>query len=270
MEMGLRNYNTTANLTVLPSGVADAQPQARRFRVLVAESRWDVARLINRFLTRLDCATDVVVNAAAAVGACRLKWYDLALLDLEMARSQGFYAAFRMRAQGFQQPIVAITSRRGEVRLGGRPPMGFDDYLLKPFGIDRLRTIIQGIKREMTTLDPFSTSADSSSPDPAAMSIPSGAASDLVELLTYLSRLPETCWTLQEAQQQRKGYIIAAFAHQIVGMADLHELGPLKGVAARLGQAAHSGDWNRVQICLDSLKEIAQIYLDSMSRRPPK
>ena len=123
---------------------------------------------------------------------------------------------------------------------------------------------------EMTEIDSFPPNFDSSdvnAPEPGHTGF---APSDLAKLLVYLSGLPESCWTVQEAQEYRKGQIIAAFAHQIVGMADVHNLGPLKGVAIRLGQAARSEDWNRVRVCLEGLRDVARIYLEATPPSSPR
>lgn len=120
---------------------APANPdQALRGRVLLAEDGKDNQRLIGFVLEKAGLEVDMADNgqvacqyAAASTGAG--KPYDLILMDMQMPELDGYEATRRLRQDGWQGPIVALTAHVMAEDRRKCLEAGCSDYLTKP--IDR-------------------------------------------------------------------------------------------------------------------------------------
>ena len=72
---------------------------------------------------------------------------DLIILDVNLPDIDGFEICRRLRADGFQVPVVFLTARddRDDLRTGFT--RGGDDYLTKPFSLEELDLRVQAILR---------------------------------------------------------------------------------------------------------------------------
>jgi len=82
---------------------------------------------------------------AEAVGLATDRQFDLVLLDLQMPVTDGFDACqtLRLNPRLNDVPIVLLTAHSHETKLRARRVPGVTDYLLKPFGVTRLRANVR-------------------------------------------------------------------------------------------------------------------------------
>ncbi len=117
-------------------------------RILLAEDLPEMARLVQRTLDKTNLKLDVVDNgllayerAMASKAAGRP--YDLILMDIRMPVMDGYEATRRLRKDGWEEPIIALTahSMRGDREKSLEA--GCDDYLSKPVSRTKFFEILE-------------------------------------------------------------------------------------------------------------------------------
>jgi signal transduction histidine kinase len=120
-----------------------AGPALEGVRVLLAEDGVDDQNLVRSILTRAGATVDVVDNGIDAVkralSATIVRGYDVVLLDMEMPELDGYGATARLRAVGYELPIVALTADTSPMHRERSRAAGCDEHLNKP--IDRATLI---------------------------------------------------------------------------------------------------------------------------------
>ena len=112
----------------------DETPAAR---LLLAEDAPDIQRLVHTLLTRAGFAVDVAGDGQQACrlaldSAARGQPYDLILMDMQMPELDGRQATARLRTEGWQGPIVALTGLAQADERRRCLDAGCSDLLVKP------------------------------------------------------------------------------------------------------------------------------------------
>lgn len=111
----------------------------RRLKVLVVDDAADNRELIGRFLTKMGHIAEFAENGVIGVRRALGGDFDVVLMDIQMPEMDGFEALKKLREQGYQKPVVALTAHamKGDRELCLQS--GFDDYLVKPVNRQSLR-----------------------------------------------------------------------------------------------------------------------------------
>lgn len=125
-------------------------------RVLVAEDGPDNARLIEYLLRRAGVSVTVVGNGQEAVEAVVSaqrggRGFDAVLMDIQMPVMDGCEATRRIRAAGYQGPVIALTAHAMRDDRERCLAAGCDDYLAKPFDRDVLLRLVGSFLRAGAT-----------------------------------------------------------------------------------------------------------------------
>jgi two-component system OmpR family response regulator len=119
--------------------------------VLVVDDEENIRFLLTAAL-RLEGFT--VTSAADAVEALRMVRAappDLAVLDVMLPDADGFELCRRLRADGFDAPVIFLTARDAtEDRVLGLT-IGGDDYVVKPFSLEELVARVRVVLRRVGT-----------------------------------------------------------------------------------------------------------------------
>lgn len=134
----------------LPKALAQAAPSAPDLTdalhgtVLLAEDSADVRALMLIYLKRLGVTVVEAVNGREAVDFALREAPDAILMDMEMPVLNGFDAVRTLRAQGFVQPILALTGHADAAQHALILAAGCNEVLTKPVSRATLRAALDG------------------------------------------------------------------------------------------------------------------------------
>lgn len=119
----------------------------RVMRILVVEDNVEVARQIKSTLEHALYAVDVAYNGKEGQFLGESEPYDAIILDLGLPELDGLSVLQAWRSEGYQTPVLILTSRNTwrEKVTGLRA--GADDYLAKPFEFEELLARLEALIR---------------------------------------------------------------------------------------------------------------------------
>ncbi|MGQ9564360.1 MAG: ATP-binding protein [Thermogutta sp.] len=142
------------------------KPLSLNGRVLLVEDGLDNRRLITRILERSGLEVTAVENGLqgwqeAIASAAAGRPYDVILMDMQMPVLDGYQATERLRAEGWQRPIIALTAHALPEDRERCLLAGCDDYLAKPIRREQLLETLRRFLRDVacSTSDTKSESA---------------------------------------------------------------------------------------------------------------
>jgi signal transduction histidine kinase/CheY-like chemotaxis protein/HPt (histidine-containing phosphotransfer) domain-containing protein len=125
---------------------ADAHSAKRlRGRVLLAEDGADNRMLVAALFARLGIDHVAVENGAQAVDLAARERFDVILMDIQMPVMDGVTATRRLRALGFQTPIVALTANVMAEDVKRYRESGFTGCVSKPIDFAELARCLETI-----------------------------------------------------------------------------------------------------------------------------
>lgn len=107
--------------------------------ILVVDDASDNRKLISRFLIAAGAHVDCAVDGFDGMNHALQKNYDVVLMDIQMPQLDGYSATTRLRAGGYQKPIIALTAHALKEERESSLKAGCNDHLTKP--IDRITLI---------------------------------------------------------------------------------------------------------------------------------
>lgn len=110
--------------------------------ILVVDDGDANRRLIELFLSAAGAAVVTAENGLQAIEKVAEQPFDLIVMDMQMPFLDGYASVARIRQQGFDKPIVALT---GSAHSGDRQrclEAGCDAFLTKPIDLDQLVEVV--------------------------------------------------------------------------------------------------------------------------------
>ena len=116
-------------------------------RILVVDDEPYITDLLSAALRFEGFAVETAATGSDAMILAERGRHDLVLLDVMLPDVDGTEVCRRLRAQGFQTPVLFLTARDGtEDKVEGLTAGG-DDYVTKPFSLDELVARIRAVLR---------------------------------------------------------------------------------------------------------------------------
>ena len=169
----VEKQGSTFTLTLpLKTGVAqeydyarEIEPEHLKGNLLIVEDSATNA-LVARALLRLKGArVDHVSDGLEAVAACRVRPYDLILMDLAMPEMDGFEATREIRSSqtaNKETPIIALTANVSERDRANCVKAGMNDLVEKPINRKKfLSTVAKWLQQDSTPAEDDVTDFDS-------------------------------------------------------------------------------------------------------------
>jgi len=123
-------------------------PVAPLCRVLLAEDTRCMQHLIGRLCERAGASVVYVDDGAVAYETAiqaqvDAEPFDIVLMDMQMPICDGYSATRRLRRDGYESPIIALTANAQEGDREKCIAAGCDDYVTKPIDRNVLNSLLQ-------------------------------------------------------------------------------------------------------------------------------
>lgn len=117
-------------------------------KILLVEDVQDNKALISHFLGAVGAQVDFADNGREGVEAALDKEYDAVLMDIQMPIMDGYEATRRLRAQGYERPVIALTAHALKEEMVKSMDAGCTYHLAKPVNFNQLIELLTGIFRD--------------------------------------------------------------------------------------------------------------------------
>jgi signal transduction histidine kinase/CheY-like chemotaxis protein len=201
-------------------------------RVLLAEDGPDNQKLVTTLLGKSGLTVTVVSNGQLALDAAlgtrhAATPFDAILMDMQMPVMDGYEAVSRLRHEGYQGPIIALTAHAMDGERERCLAAGCDDYVRKPIDHSELvSSLAKYLRAEAPDVGLPLTSSFADDPD-------------MVELVRrFAASLPERAAAMKEAAGTA---VLPRLVHQLKGAAGGYGYAEITTAAARLEDALAKG-----------------------------
>jgi CheY-like chemotaxis protein/HPt (histidine-containing phosphotransfer) domain-containing protein len=219
----------------------DSPPTALTGTVLLVEDGPDNQILLTTLLRGYGLSVAIAENGAVALARALSAWragtpYDLVLMDMQMPVMDGYEATRRMRAEGYDGPVVAVTAHAMRDELERCLGAGCDEYVRKPIERTHLLTVLQRFL-------PRSPTVSAPNADEAPLVCEFADDPDMREIVErFVAALPDRVAAMRAALDTADPAALQRLAHQLKGAAGGFGFGPITEAAARLEAAVVGGD----------------------------
>jgi DNA-binding response OmpR family regulator len=122
--------------------------------ILVVDDDLFENALVQFALTKEGYEVETTDNPRGAMQMIQRREPDLLLLDVTMPYLDGFQFSEKLRAEGYETPLIFMTAQDGlEAKLHGFN-IGADDYICKPYNhqelVARVQAVLRRIKKHNT------------------------------------------------------------------------------------------------------------------------
>jgi DNA-binding response OmpR family regulator len=111
--------------------------------ILVVEDELSVAEVIADALTPLGHTISVAVTAGDALAIAAMGRPDVILLDMNLPDASGSSTLDRLHQVRPDVPIIMVTGNADEELVRDTLKRGAFDYVMKPFNLDRLLSVVE-------------------------------------------------------------------------------------------------------------------------------
>jgi PAS domain S-box-containing protein len=231
-------------------------------RILLVDDGETNRKLIQLFLARQGADVTTAENGELAVAATRGAHFDVILMDMQMPVMDGYAATRRLRSQGYDKPIIALTAH---AMLGDRnrcEEAGCSGYLTKPVNVDELVRVVRSAAGGGSGAIPWSTAARAASAASAAAPIRSTLPLDDPEIRALVAEFAATVPQRIDAIAQALATLdfdqAASLAHALKGAGGTAGFHCLTEASARLESSARQRQQDEAGGALENLRELNQ------------
>ncbi|WCE28496.1 ATP-binding protein [Vibrio sp. SCSIO 43137] len=111
-------------------------------RVLVVDDTSLNQLIVKQMLGKIGVEPDICSNGLEAITAVNSKNYHMVFMDCRMPEMDGYQATERLREQGINTPIIALTAASTLEERQMCIESGMDDILSKPYTADEIKQVM--------------------------------------------------------------------------------------------------------------------------------
>jgi CheY-like chemotaxis protein len=231
-------------------------------RVLLVDDGETNRKLIGLLLTRAKAVVEMAENGALAVHAAAQSQFDVILMDMQMPVMDGYTATQRIRAMGYQRPIIALTAHAMKGDQEKCEAAGCSGYLAKPVNMDDLiRTVRRGINAASAQNHEASNievSATSESIHKHRSTLPTDDPEIREIVQEFVESVPERLDAIAAALEANEYDELARLAHALKGCGGTAGYICFTQPAAQIEQLAKAHQLQDVSHRLQELRDIEQ------------
>lgn len=116
-------------------------------KILLVEDDKPTAAVLSEVLTAQYYTVELATDGQVGLAFATTTDFDLVLLDLLIPKLDGISLCQRLRAQGYQKPILLLTAKDSSVDVVKGLDAGADDYVTKPYDLSELLARIRALLR---------------------------------------------------------------------------------------------------------------------------
>ena len=112
--------------------------------VLLVDDDADILNAMRLLLTARGYRVVTASDGNAGLGTAEREGPDLVVVDMMMPKKSGFLVLEKLKSRGAASPkVIMITGNEGGRHRAYAEMLGVDDYLRKPFPMDKLLESVQ-------------------------------------------------------------------------------------------------------------------------------
>lgn len=234
----------------------DLEPLRLNGRVLLAEDNVDNQGLIAHYIEQLGAQVSIVDNGRSAVELALSKPFDLVLMDMQMPIMGGLEATSKLREQGYEGPIVALTANAMKESRQQCEDAGHNGFLTKPIEL----------KEFQKTLSEYLEEDDSVETKQAASKKSVEAALQLIKD-KFLDGLPERMKIITRSATLHEWAVVQSEAHKLKGIGGSVGYPELSQIAETIESAAKE---QNIQKASDSVSDLTVICVQALQNNTNK
>lgn len=183
-------------------------------RILIVDDERTIVQIVEQRLRRDGFDVLSATTGTAALTTLRQHNPAAVLLDIGLPDIDGFEVLRRLRAEGFNVPVIMLTARGEEVDRVVGLELGADDYVVKPFSPRELVARVRALLRRTAEAAELRAQLQPTQPSNSALQIDTkrriahfyGRTLDLrpreFDLLALLATHPGQVWTREALLRQ--------------------------------------------------------------------
>ncbi len=243
-------------------------------RVLLVDDAEENRDLMSLILEEMGTKFVTAENGLEAMNLATSQEFDVILMDMNMPVMDGYTATAKLREQGYEKPIIALTAHAMAQAGQQCRDAGCTGFLTKPVDFDELLTLlaeVAGVDMETAKADQQANQGKSKAPlspeqADASTSLQSTLNTDNEKLRAivkkFIQRLPEQISHLQMAVNEQRFDDLADLAHWLKGSGPNVGFGDFGEPAKMLEQAAHDQDAEQASYWMDTISKLANRVSD--------
>jgi PAS domain S-box-containing protein len=228
--------------------------------ILLAEDGRDNQLLISMILRQAGATVEIVDNGREAVQLAEdtgAEKFDVILMDMQMPEMDGYEATRKLRDDGIETPIIALTANAMREDRQKCLEAGCADYCTKPIDRSRLiQTLAQYAIRATPGHDNQPCSQAPKPTDTSGLTVRSQFESDpcMMSILDeFVAQLPHNIREMRQASANGLFDELRRSAHQLKGAGGGYGYPQLTELGAELERAAERRDIEAITLLLNRL-----------------
>ncbi|MBT7411357.1 MAG: response regulator [Methylococcales bacterium] len=201
-------------------------------KILLAEDGLANQKLVSYYLKKVGCNVDIVDNGKKGLEAAMSAWnedcpYDIFICDMQMPIMDGYTAVSKLRRQGYDLPIIALTAHAMSGDRQKCLDAGCDEYATKPIDNKQLIDLVMTYsKAEVIEINKETEVSQSAIPldsvmindDDDIVSDYARTHPDMGDLINeFIDHLAIYAKEMEEAFDKQNYELLGVKAHQIKG-----------------------------------------------------
>ena len=130
---------------------------SNKIKILIVEDEQMLAEILSDTLSDRSFDVHLAYDGVQALDAVKRESFDVIVSDIMMPNLDGYSLAKKLRAEGYNTPILFLTARSATEDVVKGFETGGNDFLKKPFAIDELIVRVKALSGRLQTQESAET-----------------------------------------------------------------------------------------------------------------